>query len=128
MCYFSKIVLNQLAYVMGTKLYVFNLTLHNKIFRNLNCTFIVTIDNSQGLNMKTKLTQYLSKPNYLYTSIDYSMLFGFCSRKRDYLLFLSLQNQWSKSQTKKIAKSGVLSSMFLSYPELVKPTDEYELQ
>jgi hypothetical protein len=85
-----------------------HLIMGNMVVNNLNGTLIVIVDCSQGLNRKSKFTQKLVNPDYLCTYMNNTMIFFFCSRQGDYLMFLSWPNQWSSVEAKHISRSGLL--------------------
>jgi hypothetical protein len=96
------------------ELNMLDLTKGKKIFSNLYNTLVITVDCSGYLNRKAKFSQKFVNLNYFSTCLNNAMIFFFCSRKPDYLLFISQPHQWSSAIVKHIAKSGLLIINFSS--------------
>lgn len=95
-----------MSQVMSMKFNTFQLTVCNMIIYSLYGTFIITIDDSRGINWKSKLIQKLPNPICLCPCINNSTILSLCSWKRDYLLLLARPNHRSITQTKHIIGSG----------------------
>jgi hypothetical protein len=72
-----------------------HITVGTRIVNNLYGNLIITLYCSQGLNMKAKFTQKLVDPDCFSTCLNNAMIFFFCTRQGDYLMFLTLTHQRS---------------------------------
>jgi hypothetical protein len=110
----DNLFLNRLSQVMGMKLNMLHLTMCNRIFNNLNCTFISIMSNTRGFNRKTELTKEILNLDDLSTNINYTTILNFHCRQRDYLLFLTRPYQWSRTERKHKEEGAFQSSLSLT--------------
>ena len=75
----DNLLLNQLSQVIAMNFNMLHLTVCNRIINDLNCTLIIIMNNSWGLNRKPDLSQELSDPKILSTSINDTMILSFIS-------------------------------------------------
>ena len=104
----ANLFLNHLSQVMTINFDMLHLTMCNKIIINLNCTCIVTMCNSQGLDRKPDLSREIMNPNGLSTYIMCTRILSFHSQQRNYLLFHGWPDQCARTKMKDNSKSGFL--------------------
>ena len=90
---------------MKIELNMLHISMSIGIISKFNSSLIITINNSRGLNRKSKLIEKLSDPNCLWYFIDNTTVLDICSQKRDYILFLTQAYHRSSFKLKHIAIS-----------------------
>jgi len=83
----ENVLMNQLYQIVSMELNMLYLTVGKRIFSNLYGTLTITVDCSRGLNRKANLTQKLVDPYYFNTYLNNAMVFFYCNRQENYLLF-----------------------------------------
>jgi hypothetical protein len=124
----NNVIMKQLSPIVSMELKMLHLTVRNMIVSNLYGTLIITKGCSRGLNRKSKLAQNLMNPNCFNTWLNDVVIFFFCSRQRDYLMFLARPHQRSSAIAKHIPRSGRTIIFITSPVRSVNPTRESELQ
>ena len=69
----DNLLLDQLSQIREMKFNMLHLTMCNRIVSDLDCTFIVTVKNNWCFERKLDLTQELSNPENLSSSINSTM-------------------------------------------------------
>ena len=100
---------------MEMKYSMLHLTMCNEVFNDLNCTLIITMNNSWGFDRKLNLFEEFLDPNSLSTNINGTMILIFNSRQRTYLLLLRGPHQRSITEVKNKSKS-VFLIIFIAFP------------
>ena len=74
---------------MNMEFNMLHLSMINMIISDLKITLIIIVDNSIGLNKKSKIIEKMTNANSLSSYIEIIVILGLYSLKRDYLLYLT---------------------------------------
>jgi hypothetical protein len=108
----DNVLMNQLSQIVSMDLNMLHITLGNMIVNNLYGIVIIIVYCSRGMNMKAKFTQKLEDPDCFSIFLNDAMIFGFCSRQGEYLMFIARPHQRSSAKEKHIAISGLSIIIF----------------